>query len=398
MLPGITGKKDWVIIMGHYKRILSAAVLAFVSGSVHAVPFSFEARSLGMGNARVATADIATAPFANPGMLSFQPSREDFSLLIGAGAFLDDSDGLVGKIDEFQDAYSNGQAGDPGEALRAINIAQSMIGDVIAPETTLALSTGFSGDKWAFALSARADAIAAGTVLTSNAIDPNAYDLVIEGVLTTELGASLARNFQVFGRKLAVGLKPKYVTVDNAFISESIITVDTGLGDLLDEQNTQDLGDFTTLDLGLVLGLTKHTQIGLVATNLVSHKINFINSLGAPETLSFDTQARLGIAYRTNILTLGADVDLIENDALLTTQNFQALKSQNVSLGGEFNLFDFMQLRIGAQKNIADDISDAAKDPMYTAGIGLWLGFNLDLAVISRNDSLGGFLQTGFRF
>ena len=91
--------------MRHYKRILSAAVLAVLSASVHATPFSVEARSLGMGNVRVATADIATAPFANPGMLSFQPSREDFSLLIGVGAFLNDSDGLIDKIDEFQSAF-----------------------------------------------------------------------------------------------------------------------------------------------------------------------------------------------------------------------------------------------------------------------------------------------------
>ena len=384
--------------MMHYKRILSLAALAFCWSSADAIPFSVEARSLGMGNVRVATADIATAPFANPGMLSFQPSRDDFSLLIGLGAFLNDSDGLVDKIDEFQDAYNRGQAGDPAEALRAVSIAQSMLGDVIAPETTLALSTGFSGEKWAFALSARADAIGAGTVLTTNVIDPNAYDLVIEGVLTTELGASLARNFQVFGQKLAIGLKPKYVTVENAFIQEPITTAGTSRGDLLDDKNSTDLGDFTTLDLGLVMGLTRHTQIGLVATNLVSHKINFINSSGAPATLSFDTQARLGIAYRNDMLTLGADVDLIENDALLTTQNFQALKSQNVSVGGEFNLFKIMQLRIGAQKNIADGISDAAKDPLYSAGIGFWFGFNVDLAVVSQNDSLGGFLQTGFRF
>jgi len=384
--------------MNHYKRILSAALLAVLSGSVDAVPFSVEARSLGMGNVRVATADIATAPFANPGMLSFQPSREDFSLLLGAGLFLNDNDGLVDKIDEFQDAYNRGQAGDPAEALRALGIAQSMLGDVIVPETTLAFSTGFSAKKWAFALSARADAIAAGTVTTSNFNNPAQYELVIEGILTTELGLSLARNFQVFGQKIAIGLKPKYVTVDNAFISESITTVDTGLGDLLDDGNTIDLGDYTTLDLGLVMGLTKHTQIGLVITDLVSNKINFINSSGIPSTLSFDIQARLGIAYRTDLLTLGADVDLIANDALLTSQNFQALKSQFVSLGGEFNLFDFMQLRIGAQKNIADDIPEAAKENLYTAGIGFWLGFNLDLAVVSRNDSLGGFLQTGFRF
>jgi hypothetical protein len=384
--------------MKYYKIILSAALLAFFSGTADAVPFSVEARSLGMGNVRVATADIATAPFANPGMLSFQPSREDFSLLLGIGAFLNDGDGLVDKIDEFQSAYDAGQAGNPGEALRALDLARSMLGDVIAPETTLAFSTGFSGEKWAFAFSARADAIAAGTVLTTDPVNPAAYNLVLEGILTTELGVSLASNFQVLGQKLAVGLKPKYVTVDNVFISESITTVDTGLGDLLDEKNKTDLGDYTTLDLGLVMGMTRHTQIGLVVTNLVSHKINFINASGVPSTLSFDTQARLGVAYRTDYLTLGADLDLIETDALLTNQNFQALKSQYVSVGGEFNLLDFMQLRIGAQKNIADDISDAAKDNLYTAGIGFWFGFNLDLAVVSQNDSLGGFLQTGFRF
>jgi hypothetical protein len=378
--------------MKHYKRILSAAALVFLSASVNAEPFTVEARSLGMGNAKVATANIATAPFANPGMLSFQPSREDFSLLLGAGAFLNDNDGLVDKIDEFQSAY------DSGDLANSLSIAQSMLGDIVVPETTLIFSTGFSGEKWAFALSARADAIAAGTVSTTNINDPTQYDLMAEGILTTEVGVSVARNFQVFGQKIAVGLKPKYVTVDNAFISESITTVDTGLGDLLNDGSTRDLGDYTSLDLGIVMGLTRHMQIGLLATNLVSHTINFINSSGDPETLSFDTQARLGISYRSNLLTLGADVDLIENDALLTTQDFQALKSQYVALGGELNLFNFMQLRIGAEKNIADGISEAAQENIYTAGVGFWFGFNIDLAVVSQNDSIGGFLQTGFRF
>ncbi|UCB54979.1 MAG: conjugal transfer protein TraF [Thiotrichales bacterium] len=391
--------------MKHYKRILSIAVLALLCRSANAVPFSVEARSLGMGNVRVATADIATAPFANPGMLSFQPSREDFSLLIGVGGFLNDGDGVVDKIDDYQTAFGNFQA-DPinnvSEGVRAVQIAQSLDGNIISPDATALLSTGFSGKKWAFAVSARADAIAAGTVTNiSQSVlelaDPTKNILEVEGVLTTELGVSLARNFQMFGQKIAVGITPKYVQVDNLFLSESISTIDTGLGDLLDN-STRDLGDYTTLDLGLVMGLTKHTQIGLVATNLVSHKIDFISSSGVPSTLSFDTQARLGIAYRNDFLTLGADVDLIENDALLTSQNFQALKSQNVSIGGEFNLFKIMQLRVGAQKNIADDISDAAKDTMYAAGIGFWFGFNLDLAVVSQNNSLGGFLQTGFRF
>jgi hypothetical protein len=384
--------------MYYYKRILSAALLAFVSCPLNASNFSVEARSLGMGNARVATADIATAPFANPGMLSFQRSREDFALLVGLGAFLNDNDNIVDKIDEFQAAYNNGLAGNPGEALRALDIAQSMLGDVVAPETTLLFSTGFSGKQWAFAVSGRADAIAAGTVKTTDVNDPAQYDLVIEGILTSELGASLARNFRAYGYKMALGVTPKYVKVDSVYYSESLTTVDSGFNDLLKDENTRDLGDYTTFDIGFVMGLTKHMQIGLVATNLVSHKINFVNSAGDPATLSFDKQARLGFAYRTNMFTFGADLDLIESDALLTSADFQALKKQNLSLGGEFNLLDFMQLRIGAQKNLADGISDAAKDNLYTAGVGFWFGFNLDLALVTQNDSLGAFLQTGFRF
>ena len=389
--------------MRHYKRILSAAVLAVLSSAVDAVPFSVEARSLGMGNARVATADIATAPFANPGMLSYQPSREDFSLLVGAGAFLNDSDGMVDNIEQFQDAYDNAQAGDLAEASRALSIVQSMDGDVIAPEATGAFSTGFSGDVWAFALSARADMVSAGTVtnISQDVVDlltnPNANVLELEGVYTTELGFSVARNFKVFNRKLAIGVKPKYVTVENIYFSEPIATIDTSLKELLDGSSI-DLGNFTTFDLGLVMGLTENTQIGLVATNLVSHTIKFINSSSVPATLSFDTQARLGIAYRNRYVTLGADLDLLESDALFTSQSFTALKTQYAAIGGELNAFDFMQIRLGAQKNLADGISDAAKDVMYTAGLGFWFGFNLDIAVISQSDSLGGFLQTGFRF
>ena len=391
--------------MKHYKSILTAALVAVFAAPANAGNFSVEARSLGMGNARVATADIATAPFANPGMLAYQRSRDDFSLLIGVGAFLRDPDDVVDKVDAFQDAFNSFEAdpvGNISEGLRAVEIAQSLEGNIIAPEATVLLSTGFAAEKWAFAVSARADAIGAGTVtnISQSVIDlqdPTKNILELEGVLTTELGFSLAKNFQMLGRKIAVGVKPKYVKVDNIHLSESISTIDTGLGDLIDE-SSNDLGDYTTFDLGLVMGLTEHTQIGLVATNLVSHKINYVTSSGVPASFSFDTQARLGIAYRSDLLTLGADLDLIENDALFSSQSFEALKTQFLALGGEFNIFDFMQLRIGAQKNIADGISDAAKENMYSAGLGFWFGFNLDLAVVAQSGSLGGLLQTGFRF
>ena len=370
-----------------------------------------------MGNTRVATADIATAAFANPAMLAFQPMREDFSLLIGVGGFLRDDEGVVDLVDQFQGEYDKYtaavSAGDPvgayAAAIAAAGVGEQMENKIIAPEATAAFATGFSGEKWSFAVSARADVVSAGTVtnvttvseVTANPTvieDPTRNLLEVEGVLTTELGVSLARNFQVFGQKVSVGVTPKYVKIDNVYIRESIATIDTDLGSLLNEDNKNDLGDYTTFDVGLVLGLSEHVQVGLVASNLVAHKVKFTTSSGIDSTLSFDTQARAGIAYRSRFMTLGADVDLLDNEPLLSNPDFQGLKTRYVSAGAEFNAFDFAQLRVGIQKNIATGINEGAKENLLTAGVGFWFGFNLDVSVIKTSDSLGGFLQTGVRF
>jgi hypothetical protein len=400
----------------YYKKFLLLSVVVAFNQPVHTASLSVEARSLGMGNVQVATADIATAPFANPGMLALMTTHEDFSLLLGVGGFFSDTDGAVDKIDNFQAAYDSFEAdpvGNVGEGQRAVDIAQSLDRDIIAPQASALFASGFSGETWAFALSARRDALVAGTVTNisqdlTELVDPAKNILELEGMLVTELGFSVARNFQLFGQKIAVGIKPRYVMVDNIYFSESITTIDSSFGDLLGDGNKTDLDDYTTLDIGIVTVLTEHTRIGLVATNLVSHQYHLINSAGNPATLSFDTQARFGIAYLNDFLTLGADIDLLENDALLTSVNFDAFKSQFISIGGEFNVYDFMQLRIGVQKNIADGISDSAKDNLYTAGVGfcaetdacvgLWFGFNLNLALVVQNESRGGFLQAGFRF
>jgi hypothetical protein len=69
-----------------------------------------------------------------------------------------------------------------------------------------------------------------------------------------------------------------------------------------------------------------------------------------------------------------------------------------LSVGAEFNAFDFAQLRVGMQKNLASGISEGAKKQLLTAGIGFWLGFNLDVAVAAADNVFGIFAQSGFRF
>jgi hypothetical protein len=94
------------------------------------------------------------------------------------------------------------------------------------------------------------------------------------------------------------------------------------------------------------------------------------------------------------------DLDIIENDPIVTGGAFSGLKTQMLAVGAEFNAFDFAQLRIGVMKNIASDIPDDLGNPFYTVGVGFWLGgFVLDVAVVSgEGESLGAFVQTGFRF
>ena len=87
----------------------AAVVLLMASQLVQAVPFGLEARSLAMGNASVATADIATASFANPAMLAYQQTDDNFALLIPAvGVYIDDSEGVRDLIDQYRAAESAG--------------------------------------------------------------------------------------------------------------------------------------------------------------------------------------------------------------------------------------------------------------------------------------------------
>ena len=140
--------------MGYSKRILSALALITISSSAAAVPFTFDARTLGMGGTSVATADLATAAWANPSMLTRQRIEDDFALLIGVGVFVRDNDDLIGDIDDFQSFNDAREAAiDAGDGSGALTSAAQMravlLGienKVIAPEATGLLAVGIAFD------------------------------------------------------------------------------------------------------------------------------------------------------------------------------------------------------------------------------------------------------------
>jgi hypothetical protein len=399
-------------------KILFITALSVFSQSVYAVPYTFDGRSLGMGGVSVATADLATAAWANPAMLTNQRPTDDFSLLIGAGGFFRDNDDLVSDIDDFQDADDRRQAAESagdliaegGALLEMSQIISNLEGKVIAPEVTGIAAMGIAFDSFAMAVSIRGDIIAGGTVtdlscsplndpacdlitLEAQLTDPNYNILNIEGVLATEIGVSLARDFKLLNKKVSIGIKPKLVDLEVFTLRESILSASAGIGNARDEDTQFHLGTFYTVDLGAAVDLSNSLRLGLNIRNLITDKFNV-----AGQTLNFDTEVRIGVAYRNRFLTLAADYDLVENEPLLANPSFEGLKTQYIAVGAEFNVFDFAQLRVGASKNTASGISSGAKDTAYTAGIGLWLGFNLDIAATFTDNSVGAFVQTGFRF
>ena len=390
-------------------KILSIVALSLFSQSVHAIPFAFEGRSLGMGGVSVATADLATAAWANPAMLTNQRPDDDFSLLIGVGTFGRDDDDLKTDIDNFQAADARLQAAeaasDPAGVIQATNdmanILVGLEGKVAAADVTGVAAMGIAFDSFAMALSIRADAIGASTVenistdpadLINPDLNPNANVVYLEGVMATEFGLSIAKDFRFFDKKTSIGIKPKVVDLQAFTYRESIYTID-GLDDVLDNGKKTDLGTFTSFDLGAAIELSNAFRLGLTVRNLITDEFD----LGG-QTLNFDTTARIGAAYYNRFLTLAVDYDLTENKPLLANPDYGDLKTQYIAMGAEFNAFDFAQLRVGARKNLADGISENAKKTALTAGIGFWLGFNLDIAATFTDNSVGGFVQTGFRF
>lgn len=400
--------------MKHNRKVLSALALFAVVHASQAVPFAIDGRSLGMGGVSVATADLATAAWANPAKLTDQRPDDDFALLIGFGAFIGDHDDLLTDIDDFQAADDRREAAlNASNAPGALTAAQDMAniisgidGKSITGEVSGVMAVGIAFEEFAMAISVRSDAMAAGTVTETSqnaveVIDPTKNILNLEGVIATEFGLSLAKEFELLERKVSIGIKPKIVDLQTFSYRESLRTID-GADSITNRDNKTDLGTFTTIDLGVAVDLSESYRLGLTVRNLITDKfdvdLGVVNGAALSGTINLDTEARLGLAYHNQFLTVAVDYDLIENEQLLANPVFDGTKTQYFAVGAEFNAFDFAQLRVGARKNVASGIADNAKDTAFTAGVGFWLGFNLDIAATFTSNSVGGFLQTGFRF
>jgi len=384
----------------HKRKLLTAGLLMAATTTASAIPYGFfDARSVAMGNVSVATGNIATAALSNPAMMSVNESSDSFALLFPAiGIQAADNGGIADLIDDYQVLEANAITGG-AQTVADLNAILTKLDD---PNTFVGLNgnisavLAYAGDDYSVALSYRGVVDATARVnVTQLAVLPAtqpAATLDAFGVAVQEIGVSFATEVSLFGMDISVGVTPKTVQVDLMTLNGvDLNTAD--LGDSVSDSVETNLGSFTTFDAGVAIGLTDGITVGLVAKNIMEESLT-----DGTNTFNFGKQLRAGVAYHNELLTIAADMDLTETDLPTSTNANYALgnASKTAALGIEVDLGDIVQLRAGYQTNMANG---ATTPDLLSVGVGLWLGFHLDIAaVVGEDSSFGAFVQTGFRF
>ncbi len=175
-----------------------------------------------------------------------------------------------------------------------------------------------------------------------------------------------------FNRHIAVGGSVKYIYAVTSYITKlaDALQKDETYGNMFDDR---DLGEETDHNIGIDLSLLykyDDFRAGILARNINSPKFDY----KGPGDLELEPQVRVGLAFLPlEYLTLAADVDLLKNDTLLSSSYDHRL----LSLGAEFDVLEFLFVRLGYMQNLEENAVGGA----YTGGFGLnLLGAHLDLA------------------
>lgn len=397
-----------------------------------------------MGGTGVASGASANAGFFNPSLLAATHSEEDFSLEFPIiGARIADPDEMLDAVDKFDsgnyidnfdqareavDAAINANDSGALDAARQpmINATNNLISGLrklnnkaVILEVEGAMMIGIPSKKVGASLYLRGwvvggsqAVITPGDLNTLQTIadsldtlavtDPQINDQVLTSAIDArfagiqEVGISLAREFNIGGTDVAIGITPKYVKVEtyDYRIGDESDPTTTSLDDVdidLDQGKLDDSSfDF---DIGVAKDYGNGWKTGLVIKNLVGQEFRTVRG----NQFEIKSQARVGVSRQTEWTTVAFDLDLAENDPIIidkdTGKGFDK-ETQYAALGAEFDAWDTVQLRVGYRHNMSD--SDTS---IVTAGFGLSpFGVHIDVAAAGSDDEVGASLQLGFRF
>lgn len=419
--------------------VAGVAVSVLIINQAEAANTWTEARNDAMGGTGVASAHYGSGVLINPALLAKSKEDDDITVILpSVGAQVSDKDNLQDEIDQISDQISyyenvienlttQALRTDPQGTVRQLQLAATTLADELEfldgktahGNAGAGIAVSIPGANISMAFVAKAYAHAR----ISSEIDPqdivflrniensagmtsqmafsaaiNGSDVITQNLNSTasgraaivsDYGIAVARQFEMNGIPVSVGVTPKLQQTWLYNYTTSIYTYDSS--DFSSSRYRNDDTSFN-VDVGLAADFGDNWTLGLSGQNLISHDIdtNDIRILNGRtgEVVSYQDTYQIrplvtaGVAWHTDLLTLSADADLTETKGFKSEAN-----SQYAGVGAEVSLLGWLAVRGGFRGDVKGNDSN-----VFTGGLG-FAPFNtvhIDLTGIYGEDETWG--------
>lgn len=355
-----------------------------------------EARSDAMGGTGVAAGSYGSAVLINPALLAKAKPDDDVTVILPSiGAQISDKDNLRDKIDDISDDVSKYRStldninlfdllNPASPASRNVSAAagdlanqlDSLKGKTASGKAGAGIAVSIPNDVLSVAFVAKANArarvssyIDQGDIeklrlvedVPAAALRINPNDLKSKGfgraAIVSDYGVAVARQFDISGVPVSVGITPKLQKTWLYNYTVSIYNFDSG--DINSSRYRNDDTGFN-VDAGLAADFGDNWTIGLTGQNLFSRDIDTKKVDGVRDTYQISPVVTAGAAWHNDLVTLTADGDLTETKGFKSEDT-----SQYVGVGAEVTPLSWLAVRAGYRADVKGNDSN-----VFTGGVG----------------------------
>ncbi len=202
---------------------------------------------------------------------------------------------------------------------------------------------------------------------------------LVSSLAIAEWGVSFSKEFEFLGQYIALGATPKIMRAE--VYSENLTYANADLNYSEDKRN-----QFTVnLDIGAVWMIGEHFRLALASKDIAPKSFEGANGL----IVETKARSRFGAAFVQKYISLGLDIDLQKNESLSGL-----LSTQDAALGMELSPLRWLDLRAGYRHDL-----EGVREDVLSAGLGFHTGrFVADLAFSTGSDRDGVGVQLGWTF
>ncbi|EWG66091.1 hypothetical protein P348_03978 [Enterobacter sp. DC3] len=355
-----------------------------------------EARGDAMGGTGVAAGSYGSAVLINPALLAKAKPDDDVTVILPSiGAQISDKDNLRDKIDDISDDVSKYRStldsinlfallNPTSQASREVSAAagdlanqlDSLKGKTANGKAGAGIAVSIPNDVLSVAFVAKANArarvssyIDQGDIdilrgieaVPATALVANPNDLKSKGfgraAIVSDYGVAVARQFDISGVPVSVGITPKLQKTWLYNYTVSIYNFDSG--DINSSRYRNDDTGFN-VDAGLAADFGDNWTVGLTGQNLFSRDIDTKKVDGVRDTYQISPVVTAGAAWHNDLVTLTADGDLTETKGFKSEDT-----SQYVGVGAEVTPLSWLAVRAGYRADVKGNDSN-----VFTGGVG----------------------------